>query len=461
MIRLATFCLIALLVPLAMGQTLSVNGREVAGLTLSLVEGVSYAPGAAYADALGARMVIDYGSGLVSLEMGGRMAVLPTFTDPEEMAEAAGAGDGITVHVNGVPREGRAAVFDGGRLYLPVSSVAALFLGYTTYVPERERVMVVSPRGRVDDLLARRRGSSERLIVTLNANVPYSVYYNEPLDALELQFDRTESGGVRAVENGRYFRRAAILEQRGNAALRISLEDGVGYSFYTVPDGRGYQLVVDLFERAAKSEEAAPAPPRVVINAAHGGDDTGVRVAGRPESLRALELSLQLAAALEQRGLAVQLTRDQDHNIPLPSRSASGVGADLFLALHIHPAPGGEVAIYYLSEADGVASLDLAIRQNAEAELAGTTDELRRRLLLNLIPDVDVGRRYALGLQGGLFARGGFRVADPTAAPLAVLAGAAGRGLLLELPVELSSENALVNAMADVVADMLLRPESR
>lgn len=450
------FLLLLLFAGFSWAQSLSVNGREVAGLTLSLVEGVSYAPAGRYADALGARMTIDYGSGLVSLELGGRLVVLPSYT------EVPGGGATGTWSVNGISREGQAAVFDEGQLYLPVSAVAQGLLGYTTYLPGRG-VMVVLPRGRIEDLDAQRRGNSDRLVVTLSSNVPYVLFYNEPLNSLELRFDRTDSDGVGAVTNGRYFTRADALTSQGDAEVRVSLEDGVDYSLYTVPDGRGYQLVIDLFQAVEEEQVAAP-EPRVAIDAAHGGDDPGMVLAGSSEGRRTLEISRLLAGALRERGLEVALSRVEDHDLPLSIRSGSGVGADLFLSLHVHPAPDEVISVYYLEEAGGAAGLDMAVRRNAEDQLQGDTDELRRRLLLNLVPDLDVGRRYAEGLRGEVFTRGSFRVAVPQPAPLAILAGAAGRGLLIELPDQVTGSEAaqeeLVAALADALATLLLGQEA-
>lgn len=433
--------------------TLSVNGRDVPGLTLSLVEGVSYAPAGAFADALGARSMIDYGSGLVSLELGGRVVVLRTFSEAVDAA-----AENVTVNVNGSERAGSGAVFRDGQLFLPVSIVAQAFLGYTTYVSERERVVVVLPRGQVRDLEWSWHSGADRLVVSVSANVPYSLYFNEPVNALEVRFDRSEVAQIPAVEDGRFFSRAVALGGRGGAEVKVSLEPDVGYTVYTVPDGRGYRLVVDLFREEA-AEEPATQAARVVIDPAHGGEDGGMIVEGSPEGETTLAISRRLAEQLDRLGLRTELTRSEDHEVPLASRSGMGVGADLFLSIHVHPNSDGAIGVYYLAEADGAANLDLAVRRNAEADLPGTTDALRRRLLLNLIPDVEVGRRFALGLESEVFARSGVRVDDPQSAPLAVLAGAAGRGLLIEMPVG-QLDDGVLEAVAAAVAALLQTGEA-
>lgn len=434
--------------------TLSVNGRQVPGLTLSLVDGVSYAPASSFAEALGARMRIDYGSGQVSLELGSRILVLPAFEQPTEAPDG-----GVTWQLNGETRPGRAAMFDEGQLYLPVSAVAKAFLGYTTYVPERERVMVVLPRGELSELAWQRQGRADRIVLTVVGNVPYALYHNEPVDTLEIRFERTDAGRISPLEGGRHFRRVSTLATQSAAEVRISLEESSQFSVYTVPVGRGYRLVVDLFEEASRAETEAEPAPRVVIDAAHGGDDRGISSAGTAESTQALQLSRLLAEELQRLGFAVELTRNGDHALPLASRSGMGVGSDLFLSIHVHPSQDDLMSIYYLAEADGAASLELAIRQNAESEMERTTDALRRRLLLNLIPDVDVGRRYAQAFRSELFGRG-HPVAEPRAAPLAVLAGAAGRGLVLELPAGEVVDERLVSALADVINVLLPSAEA-
>src|SRR5690606_21086100 len=150
------------------------------------------------------------------------------------------------------------------------------------------------------------------------------------------------------------------------------------------------------------------------------------------ESTLALGFADRLAAALRQRGLAAQLTRDSDFSLDVERRSAAGIGADLFVSVHAADLPSGDFNAYYLDDADDVASLEMAIRNNAAQAAATTTDRLRRELLLGLVPDLDRGRLLVDGLSGRLFTLGSFRANVVAGAPLQVLGGAAGRGIMLE-----------------------------
>ena len=83
----------------------------------------------------------------------------------------------------------------------------------------------------------------------------------------------------------------------------------------------------------------APPPPRfvVVLDAAHGGDDTGGRLAdGQPEKAFTLALSVRLRSLLAARGIPVVTTRESDETLDLDRRAAiaNRVNAQACLSLH-------------------------------------------------------------------------------------------------------------------------------
>jgi N-acetylmuramoyl-L-alanine amidase len=84
-----------------------------------------------------------------------------------------------------------------------------------------------------------------------------------------------------------------------------------------------------------------PSPPRpkarVVIDAGHGGEDPGARsVGGFYEKDVNLAVALKVADLLEQRGIGVLMTRQQDRFIELEERAniANRRNADLFVSIH-------------------------------------------------------------------------------------------------------------------------------
>lgn len=179
------------------------------------------------------------------------------------------------------------------------------------------------------------------------------------------------------------------------------------------------------------------------------------------ESSLTMAAAERLAGALRQRGFEVALTRDGDFSVPVATRSSAGIGADLFLSLHAAPLSPGTYNAYFLGEASDVASLETAIRQNASEAAADETDRLRRELLLGLVPDLAAGREYADGLGARLFTLGDYRAGEVAAAPLQVLGGAAGRGVLFEFAPEDLASAELPLHLAEAVADLLAQELAR
>lgn len=426
---------------------LLVNGREIAGNTTSLIGGTSYAPGSALAQALGADLTGDSGRNVVTLQAGGRVLQL-------SLIEVGANAPTDSVWLDGRAVSGGPAVRVNGEVFVPVKPVAEALGASVTYLSNEDTVMVVQPRARLTGMRLQDVGG-ERLELTLSAPVRYSTYYNEPLSTLHVYLDRTDIETRLAPLDGASFTAANASASGGASEVRVQLRPGSSYRVYAVPDGRGFRLNLSF---GAAGEAQAEQKVTVVLDPGHGGTDAGVVAGGlRSEAALSLAFAERLASALEGRGMHVELTRRSDSLVDVPERSRSGASADLFLSLHAAELAVGEFRAYYLGDASNVTSLQLAMRENAaQAVRDGGTDALRRQLLLGLVPDLDVGRRVAEALAGRLFAIGGYRAESLTSAPIQVLGGAAGRGVLLEFsPADLASDG-LADRLAEAV-DQLVR----
>lgn len=425
---------------------LVVNGRNIAGNTTDLVSGVSFAPAGPLASALGGVLAVDSNRSIAAIDSGARLLQVAVFTDP---AAAAAANDAL--RLDGVVIGGPGALDVGGEVYLPVKQVAEALGGSVTFFDTLGRVVVVQPRGRISAL--RRGASPESVEISLSSPVRYSVFHNEPVNTLLIHFERTDIEVALPTLEGEQFIVASANAANGGADVRIQLEPDVGYQVYQLPEGRGYRLVVAL---GSSGESALLLGRRVVIDPGHGGRDVGLTFdAFGSESALTLAFSQRLASALRARGVGAELTRDTDHDLDVLRRSSAGIGADLMLSVHAGELPVGEFNLYYLGDAADVATLDMAIRQNASAAAASETDRLRRELLLGLVPDLGRGRQLAEGLGSRLFTLGTYRSNVLAPAPLQAIGGAAGRGLLIELaPADLASPE-LPLRLAEAIAGLL------
>ncbi|MFO7545520.1 MAG: N-acetylmuramoyl-L-alanine amidase [Trueperaceae bacterium] len=433
--------------------TLIVNGRTIAGATTTLVSGSSYAPGAAFARALGASFHVDGLRSQVTLQAGGRILQLAVADS------GAAAATPAALRLDGRVLGTSAAVVHESEIYLPVKPVAEALGASVTFLPEQASVLVVQPRA-VLGAMRHETGRTERLELSVSAPVHYAAFWNEPVGTLQVHLERTDVGERLPPQEGTAFTFASASAAGGGTDVRIQIEPGYAYEIYAVPDGRGFRLVV-AFGRSG--EAVATRDAVVVLDPGHGGADAGIAMPSfGSEGALTLAFADRLAALLRARGIEVRSTRDTDHDVPLERRSAAGVGADLFLSLHVAELPVGAFRAYYLDDAGDVHGLDVAVRANAAAALRSddggatdATDTLRRRLLLGLVTDLDLGRRMAEALAGQLFGQAGYRADEVAGAPLQVLGGAAGRGLLIEFSAADLASDGLPERLADALLEVL------
>lgn len=93
----------------------------------------------------------------------------------------------------------------------------------------------------------------------------------------------------------------------------------------------------------------------VVLDAGHGGHDTGCRGGGLNEKDIALDVTRRVRDLLTEMGYRVIMTRNSDVFLELPSRSdiANRNGADIFVSIHVNDAANTSACgteTYYLSK---------------------------------------------------------------------------------------------------------------
>jgi N-acetylmuramoyl-L-alanine amidase len=135
----------------------------------------------------------------------------------------------------------------------------------------------------------------------------------------------------------------------------------------------------------------------IVIDAGHGGEDTGARGPGGVLEKRVtLGVATALATELEsESGIRTVLTRDGDYFIPLRDRYriAEKVKADLFMSIHANSSKrrgrGNGTEVYFLSQrgASDQADSDLASLENA-ADLVGGVPPEAEDDLVSILYDV-------------------------------------------------------------------------
>jgi N-acetylmuramoyl-L-alanine amidase len=339
--------------------------------------------------------------------------------------------------------ERRLTVSTGGLRTLPVSVDVVHIQGVSTVVlqfPER-------PRYRIEELPGRVRVH----IIGDRIAPPPGV-------------SRANEGLLRGLEFG---------EQE----IAILLRAGAGMESYELTDP--YRLVLDLFPgRGVEPRRSAALPPSrdriptIVLDPGHGGSATGAEGDGLLEKDFTLRIARLLRSKLQSvLGVRVVLTRDEDADLPLETRSAiaNQLKAELFVSLHLNASFGSRATgaeTYFLSLE---ASDERAQRAAEEANLgAGAGDPLTDLQLIlwdmAQTSHLAASQRLAVLIQEELNMTLGLRDRGVKQAPFSVLMGAAMPAVLVELgfisnpsEVERLQDPVYQNELADALTRAILR----
>jgi len=179
---------------------------------------------------------------------------------------------------------------------------------------------------------------------------------------------------------------------------------------------------------------------RVVIDAGHGGHDTGtIGPGGYTEKELVLDVANRLKSLIESElGAEVVMTRTDDSFVPLESRTAiaNQQEADLFISIHANSSKVRSVhgvETYYLNFTSSREALETAARENAASERSiHELQDLVKKIMLR--DKVDESRELAQHMERALAARKGSGIdRGVKQAPFVVLIGANIPSILAEV----------------------------
>jgi N-acetylmuramoyl-L-alanine amidase len=183
---------------------------------------------------------------------------------------------------------------------------------------------------------------------------------------------------------------------------------------------------------------------RIVIDAGHGGHDSGTLGAGGiQEKDVVLDVALRLGKLLHDRlGAEIVYTRADDTFIPLETRTAiaNKAQADLFISVHANSSPDASargVEVYYLNFTSDPDAMNVASRENAvSTQSVHQLSDLVKKIALK--DKIDESRELAADVDTSLY--GGLRKGNDglkdrgvKKAPFVVLIGANMPSILAEI----------------------------
>ncbi len=148
---------------------------------------------------------------------------------------------------------------------------------------------------------------------------------------------------------------------------------------------------------------------RIVIDAGHGGHDTGtIGPTGLMEKDLCLDVALRLGKIIQQKlpGADVVYTRPDDTFVPLEERTrlANEAKADLFISIHAnssHDAQARGIETYYLNLKGSAEAMEVAARENASSsDGVHDLEDLVKRIART--EKIDESREFAQDVQDSL-----------------------------------------------------------
>lgn len=186
----------------------------------------------------------------------------------------------------------------------------------------------------------------------------------------------------------------------------------------------------------------------VVIDAGHGGHDSGAISGGKLEKDLVLSIAKKVRKALRRNGHPVYLTRSGDSFLKLGQRTriADRKEAMIFLSIHANASPNPKknellsgVETYYLQKSRDARSQRIAERENA-AVLMGT-DELSKDVIIDSVlngPKIVESHKLAIDVQREMLKKmkgeyRGVKDGGVRPGPFYVLVGASRPSILVEV----------------------------
>jgi N-acetylmuramoyl-L-alanine amidase len=192
---------------------------------------------------------------------------------------------------------------------------------------------------------------------------------------------------------------------------------------------------------------------RIVIDAGHGGHDSGTLGAGGIEEKDVvLDVALRLGKLLHDRlGAEIVYTRADDTFIPLETRTAiaNKAQADLFISVHANSSPEPSargVEVYYLNFTSDPEAMTVASRENAvSTQSVHELSDLVKKIALK--DKIEESKELAADVDASLYAglakgNEGLKDRGVKKAPFVVLIGANMPSILAEISFVTNPEDA-------------------
>lgn len=261
----------------------------------------------------------------------------------------------------------------------------------------------------------------------------YKTRYDKGQDALVIEFSGTTINKTVPTTlnvNDKFLDTVSMNSLNSTVSVTVYLARGVDYKV----TASGGELRIKLDKAATKSKKYT-----IIVDAGHGGKDSGATGNGYREKDIALDVARYLASEL-RKDYNVIMTRDSDVFVTLGRRAEIGneANADLFISVHLNSASsssGNGAEVFYYSKKESSYAAEVAKFENSVDSKFGVTEPVSDFILNDIFYRANQQKSASLATDvlDNMTSDIGLRRRGVFGANFAVLRGSKSPSILVEI----------------------------
>lgn len=255
--------------------------------------------------------------------------------------------------------------------YIPIYSEDNQSLILANYKKTNNTTLYTHSSNAINYIKEKENTQTESMVLKFDSPIVHGLdRYNDKLIIYLYNVSKYNDANFKEAFKSSFFENAVIdLMPKIGLKLTIPFEQDAMVSSYLGADGRSLKIKIQQVKKEPSimlnpiNPKSFSDKKRVVIDAGHGGSDTGAIGGGINEKDITLDVSKRVEKLLKQKGYDVKMTRVDDTYVSLQDRVeiSEAYGPDIFVSIHVNssvkPEISGVETHYYHQESMELAQI--------------------------------------------------------------------------------------------------------
>ncbi len=228
-------------------QSVYLNGVQLTSGRSDLVQGYTYVLANELAQVFDAQIIIETG---ISFILKGQVFEYDIVYDSSSAIQATGS-----LRVNGSIKASTAALSVTEGIYIPLRSFVETLAGNIAYVADSNSIIAITPKADITNVTLNRYPTYDRISLDLSQPIPYLQNYNANSNTLSIEFPYAQL--IDSWVSSAGLITSANLRRTIMPTLELNLAEASAYDLFTIPQGLGYSLIIDVFVQENSQSKAS------------------------------------------------------------------------------------------------------------------------------------------------------------------------------------------------------------